>query len=166
MKKMRVLFLCEHNSARSQMAEGLLRTLYPETYAVFSAGATPTNVHPLAVRVMAEMGIDISQQVSKSIDEFRDKDIDLVVSVCRESAKLTCSLCSSPLVMGRPEIVNTSIPGAKPYLHHGFDDPSEAEGSDEERTEAFRRTRDEIRKWIIEKFADPKAVLRGGVDQR
>jgi hypothetical protein len=68
--------------------------------------------------------------------------------------------------MGRPEIVNASIPGAKHYLHHGFDDPSEAEGSDEERTEAFRRTRDEIRKWIIEKFADPKAVLRGGVDQR
>lgn len=158
MKKMKVLFVCEHNSARSQMAEGLLRNLYHEKYEVFSAGSKPTKVNPLAIQVMAEIGIDISKHVSKSIEEFRNKDIDLVVSVCRDSAKITCSLCSSPTVMGRPEIINTSIPGAKHYLHHGFDDPSEVEGSDEERTQAFRQARDEIKRWIIDKFASPKAA--------
>ncbi len=156
---MKVLFLCEHNSARSQMAEGLLRSLYHEKYEVFSAGSTPTKVNPLAIRVMAEVGIDISKQVSKSIEEFRNKDIDLVVSVCRSRAKLTCPLCSSPIVMGRPEIVNTSIPSAKHYLHHGFDDPSEVEGSDDEKIMAFRRIRDDIKRWIIYKFADPQAVI-------
>jgi len=158
MYKMKVLFLCEHNSARSQMAEGLLRNLYGDNYEVFSAGSNPTKVHPLAIKVMAEIGIDISKQVSKSIEEFRNKKIDLVVSVCRSSAKLTCSLCSSPIVMGRPEIITTSIPGAKHYLHHGFNDPSEVDGSDEEKTMAFRRTRDDIKQWIIDKFADPKTV--------
>jgi len=156
MHKMKVLFLCEHNSARSQMAEGLLRNLYGDKYEVFSAGSNPTKVHPLAIKVMAEIGIDISKQVSKSIAEFRNKEIDLVVSVCRSSAKLTCSLCSSPIVMGRPEIINTSIPGAKRYLHHGFNDPSEVDGSDEEETLAFRRTRDDIKQWIFDSFADLK----------
>ena len=158
MNKMKVLFLCEHNSARSQMAEGLLRDLYGEKYEVFSAGANPTQVNPFAVKVMAEMGIDISKQYSKSIEEFRNKQIDLVVSVCKTSAKLMCSLCSSPIVMGRPEIINTTLPGAKHYFHYGFNDPSELDGSDEEETTAFRRTRDEIKKWIIDNFADPKIV--------
>ena len=156
MNKMKVLFLCEHNSARSQMAEGLLRHLYGEKYEVFSAGSNPTKVNPFAIKVMAEIGIDISRQVSKSIEEFRNKQIDLVVSVCQSSAKLTCSLCSSPIVMGRPEIINTSIPGAKRYLHHGFNDPSEVDGSDEEETLAFRRTRDDIKQWIFDSFADLK----------
>jgi arsenate reductase len=158
-KKVKVLFLCEHNSARSQMAEGLLRNLYPEKYEVFSAGSNPTRVNPLAIKVMAEIGIDISKQVSKSMQEFRNKDIDLVVSVCRSRAKSTCSLCSSPMVMGRPEIINTSIPSAKQYLHHGFNDPSEVEGNDEEKVTAFRRIRDDIKRWIIDRFADPKAVI-------
>jgi arsenate reductase len=158
MNKMKVLFLCEHNSARSQMAEGLLRHLYGEKYEVFSAGANPTQVNPFAIKVMAEIGIDISKQYSKSIEEFRNKEIDLVVSVCRSSAKLMCSLCSSPMVLGRPEIVNTTIPGAKHYLHHGFNDPSEVGGSDEEKNMAFRRTRDDIKRWIIDKFADPQRM--------
>ena len=127
MNKLKVLFLCEHNSARSQMAEGLLRYLYGEKYEVFSAGLNPTKVNPFAIKVMAEIGIDISKQTSKSIEEFRNKEIDLVVSVCRSSAKLMCSLCSSPIVMGRPEIINMTIPGAKHYLHHGFNDPSEVD---------------------------------------
>ena len=156
MNKMTVLFLCEHNSARSQMAEGLLRHMYSEKYEVFSAGSDPTQVNPFAIKVMAEIGIDISKQTSKSIEEFRDKEIDLVVSVCRSSAKLMCSLCSSPIVMGRPEIIRTTIPGAKRYLDHGFNDPSEIEGSDEEKLNAFRRTRDDIKKWIFESFADLK----------
>jgi len=138
------------------MAEGLLRHFYGEKYEVFSAGSDPTQVHPLAIEVMAEIGVDISRQVSKSIEEFRNKDIDLVVSVCRSSAKLTCSLCSSPIVMGRPEIITKSIPGAKHYLHHGFNDPSEVDGSDDEKIAAFRRTRDDIKKWIFGSFADPK----------
>ena len=158
MNKMKVLFLCEHNSARSQMAEGLLRHLFGDKYEVFSAGSNPTQVNPFAIKVMAEIGIDISKQYSKSIEEFGNKEIDLLVSVCRSSAKLLCSLCSSPIVMGRPEIINTTIPGAKQYLHHGFDDPSEVEGSDEEKLNAFRRTRDDIKQWVIDNFADRKTV--------
>ncbi len=158
MKKTKVLFLCEHNSARSQIAEGLLRHLFGDKYEVSSAGANPTQINPLVIRAMAEIGIDISKQYSKSIEEFRNKKIDIVVSVCQSSPKLTCSLCSSPIVMGRPEIVNTTIPGAKHYLHHGFDDPSGIDGSDEEKTTAFRRTRDEIKRWIINNFADPKTI--------
>ena len=155
MDKMKVLFLCEHNSARSQMAEGLLKRLYGEKYEVYRGGSNPTQVNPFAIKVMAEIGIDISQHISKSIEEFQNKDVDLVVSVCQNSAKLTCSLCSSPIVMGKPEIVAKSLPRAKHYLHHGFTDPSEVEGSDEEKARAFRRIRDEIKKWITGKFADP-----------
>lgn len=158
MSKMKVLFLCEHNSARSQMAEGLLRHLYGEKYEVCSAGSNPTKVNPFAIKVMAEIGIDISKQASKSIEEFRNKEIDLVVSVCRSSAKLTCSLCSSPIVLGKPEIINMIIPGAKRYLHHGFNDPSELDGSDEEKATGFRRIRDDIKQWISDNFADPKKV--------
>ena len=152
MDKLKVLFLCTHNSARSQMAEGLLRHYYGEKFEVFSAGATPTRVNPFAIKVMAEIGIDISTQRSKSIDEFRGKDIDLVVSVCTSSARVTCPFCSSPLLGGRPEIIDETLPGAKRYLHHSFIDPSEVVGSDEEKLAAFRLTRDDIRKWILDYF--------------
>ena len=138
------------------MAEGLLRHFYGEKYEVFSAGSNPTQINPLAIKVMAEIGIDISKQVSKSIEQFRDKEIDLVVSVCQSSAKLTCSLCSSPIVMGRPEIISMTLPEARHYLHHGFSDPSEVDGGDDEKITAFRRTRDDIRKWILDSFADLK----------
>jgi arsenate reductase len=138
------------------MAEGLLRHFYGERYEVFSAGSNPTQVHPLAIKIMAEIGIDVSMQVSKSIEEFRNKDIDVVVSVCSSSAKVICSLCSSPILMGRPEIVSTTLPRAKHYLHHGFSDPSEVDGSDEEKIAAFRRTRDDIKKWTFDSFVDLK----------
>src|SRR4030042_3269276 len=128
MNRIRVLFLCTHNSARSQMAEGMLRHFYGEKYEVFSAGASPTRVNPFAIKVMAEIGIDISKQRSKSIAEFRDKDIDLFVSVCTSSAKIACPFCSSPITGARPEIVNDTLPGAKRYLQHGFSDRSEVEG--------------------------------------
>src|SRR5208283_2977803 len=153
MAKTKVLFLCTHNSARSQMAEGLLRHIYGDEYEVFSAGTNPTQVHPLAIKVMTEIGIDISGQYSKSLDNFKEVDIDLVVSVCRSSAKINCAICSSPIVMGRPELITSRLPRAKDYLDHPFDDPSEVEGTEEEKLEAFRRTRDEMKKWIIEKFA-------------
>ena len=153
MDKIKVLFLCTHNSARSQMAEGLLRHSYGEKYEVFSAGSSPTQVHPFAIKVMGEIGIDISKQTSKSIEEFRNKDIDLVASVCRSSAKVICPFCSSPIIGGRPEIIKTTLQGAKQYIHHGFSDPSEVDESDEERLAAFRRTRDDIKKWILNYFA-------------
>jgi len=156
MNKIEVLFLCTHNSARSQMAEGLLRHFYGEKYEVFSAGASPTRVNPFAIKVMAEIGIDISKHTSKSIEEFRDKSIDLVVSVCTSSASVACPFCSSPLIKGRPEIVEDKLPKAKRYLQHGFSDPSEAEGSDEEKIAAFRQTRDDIKKWILTYFATMK----------
>jgi arsenate reductase len=138
------------------MAEGLLRHLYGEKYEVFSAGSSPTQVNPLAIKVMAEIGIDISKQYSKSIEEFRKRDIDLVVSVCKSSAKLLCALCSSPIIGDRPEIIAATLPRAKRYTDHGFSDPYETEGTVEQKMEAFRRTRDEIRKYITETFADLK----------
>jgi arsenate reductase (thioredoxin) len=153
MSKTKVLFLCTHNSARSQIAEGLLRHLYCDKYEVFSAGTNPTQVNPLAIKVMAEIGIDISGQYSKSLDVFKDVDIDLVVSVCRGGSKLNCAICASPIVMGRPELIRSRLPRAKDYLDHPFDDPSDLEGTEEEKLVAFRRTQDEIKKWITERFA-------------
>jgi len=152
--KIKVLFLCTHNSARSQMAEGLLRHHYGDRYEAFSAGATPTKIHPLAVMVMAEIGIDISGQSSKSIDEFRGRDIDLVVTVCRSTPRLSCPFCSSPSMMGRPTIIDETLPGAKRFVEHGFSDPSDAEGSEEERAEAFRATRNEIKTWVLDYFSN------------
>jgi arsenate reductase len=97
------------------MAEGLLRHLYGDRYEVFSAGATPTRVNPLAIKVMAEIGMDISNQRSKSIEEFRGKDIDLVVSVCESSVNVICPFCSSPIVGDRPKIIGETLLGAKRY---------------------------------------------------
>jgi len=154
MGKIKILFLCTHNSARSQIAEGLLRHYYGDKYEVFSAGTNPTSVHPLAVKVMAEIGIDISKHYSKSIDVFTDVDIDLAVSVCRSSPKTICALCGSATVMGRPVVVNAKLHKTKHYIHHEFSDPSEVEGTEEEKLLAFRRTRDEIKDWITIEFAN------------
>lgn len=154
--KTKIIFLCTHNSARSQIAEGLLRHFYGDRYEVFSAGTSPTSVHPLSVKVMGEIKIDISKQYSKSIDVYSDVDLDLAVSVCKSSAKTICALCSSPLVMGKPEVVNARLHKTKHYLHHEFTDPSEVEGSEEEKLTAFRKVRDEMKDWIIKKFANLK----------
>ncbi|MEM2869964.1 MAG: arsenate reductase ArsC [Thermoplasmata archaeon] len=130
-----VLFICTHNSARSQMAEGLLRALHGDRYEAFSAGTEPARVHPLAIRVMAEVGVDISGQRSKSLEEFRGREFDWVVTVC-DRAHQTCPF----------------FPGGKIQLHRGFDDPAGAGGSEEERLAAFRRVRDELRDWIDSTF--------------
>ncbi len=135
-KKTRVLFLCTQNSARSQMAEGLLRSLYGSGYEVFSAGTQPAPVHPLAVQVMEEIGIDISAQSSKDVALFIDKEIDVVVTVC-DRAKETCPF----------------FPYGRRFLHQSFLDPAAAQGG-EERLEAFRRVRDEIRAWIEREFGE------------
>jgi len=131
--KIKVLFLCTHNSARSQMAEGLLRAQKGESYEVFSAGVSPTQVDPDAVEAMAELGIDIAGQRSKGMDEIKDIRFDIIVTVC-DSAKEACPF----------------FPGAKEQIHRSFDDPAAYEG--EARLAAFRRVRDEIADWIAESF--------------
>ncbi len=125
--KARVLFLCTHNSARSQMAEGLLRHLAGDRFEVASAGTEARGVNPLAVRAMAEHGVDISGQRSKTLERFLDDGWDYVVTVC-DSANEACPV----------------FPRAATRVHWSFDDPSRARGSDEERVVVFRRVRDEI----------------------
>ncbi len=123
----RVLFLCTHNSARSQMAEGILRHLAGDRFEVYSAGTEATFVRPEAVSAMAELGIDISGQESETLDRYLREPFDHVVTVC-DDANEACPV----------------FPGAKNRLHWSFRDPSRATGSDEERLGAFREVRDEI----------------------
>jgi arsenate reductase (thioredoxin) len=127
-RRSRVLFLCTHNSARSQMAEGLLSYLAGERFEAMSAGAEATGVRPLAVRAMDEIGIDISGQESKTLERYLEEPFDYVITVC-DDANETCPF----------------FPGANDRLHWSFQDPSLAEGSEEARLEIFRRVRDEIR---------------------
>ena len=125
--KQRVLFLCTGNSCRSQMAEGFLRELGGAAFDVASAGVDPTRINPLAVRVMAEAAIDISEQYSKSVDEMTGQDFDYVITVC-DRAREACPV----------------FPRAARSLHWSFDDPAEAPGAEEDRLIVFRRVRDEI----------------------
>ena len=125
--KKRVLFLCTHNSARSQMAEGLLRKMAGDRFEVFSAGTEKTRVHPLAIEAMREIGIDIAGQSSKTLDAFAGEHFDYVITVC-DRANESC-----PLFAGDTE-----------RFHWSFDDPSAATGTDEERLRAFRTIRDAI----------------------
>jgi arsenate reductase (thioredoxin) len=124
----RVLFLCTHNSARSQMAEGLLRHLAGDRFEVMSAGTEATHARPLAVRAMEEIGVDISGQESKTLDRYLQEPFDYVITVC-DDANEACPF----------------FPGAQRKLHWSFEDPSKAEGSEEERLEVFRRVRDGIK---------------------
>ena len=123
----RVLFLCTHNSARSQMAEGLLRHLAGDRFEASSAGTEATRVRPEAVAVMNELGIDISGQESKTLDRYLGEPFDYVVTVC-DAANEACPV----------------FPGAKNRLHWSLPDPSAAGGADEERLETFRSVRDQI----------------------
>ncbi len=132
MAKKRVLFLCTGNSARSQMAEGLVNHFLGDRWEARSAGTQPAaQVHPLAVQAMAELGIDISAQQPKSAGVFDAERFDLVVTLC-DNAK-TCPLCM----------------GWQQAAHIGFDDPAAATGSPEEQLAAFRRVRDEIRERVL-----------------
>jgi arsenate reductase len=140
------------------MAEGLLRNIYGDKYEVFSAGTNPTNINPLAVKALAELAIDASKQYSKGLDEFSETEIDLAVAVCQSSAKTLCTLCSSPLTMGRPLVINAKLHKTKKYIVHGFEDPSEVEGNEEEKLAAFRKVRGQIKNWIIENFAGEKIL--------
>ncbi|MBN2169111.1 MAG: arsenate reductase ArsC [Actinobacteria bacterium] len=134
MKK--VLFLCNHNSCRSQMAEGLLRSLADGRYEAFSAGSMPSSVHPKAVEVMAEIKVDISKHRTKNISEFIDGEFDFVITVCREAG--------CPFFPGK----------AGSVLHWEFDDPAAVSGSDQEILAVFRRVRDEITGRILSFIAE------------
>jgi arsenate reductase (thioredoxin) len=155
-EKMKVLFLCTHNSARSQMAEGLLRAMYPDRYEAYSAGTEATFVDPHAVRAMAEIGINISAQRSKNVQEFQDTIFDLAVTVC-DRAKQACPICSTQLQMPGKS------PRAKEVIHRSFADPAATAGSEEEQLEAFRRVRDEIKVWISQTYGNdvPRACCLG-----
>ncbi len=124
----RVLFVCTHNSARSQMAEAFLSELGEGRFEAWSAGTEARGLHPFAVQAMAEVGIDISLQTSKTVDRFVDKPFDLVITVCDE-ANEACPY----------------LPNAKERRHWSFPDPSAVRGDDEARFAAFRFVRDAIR---------------------
>ena len=133
MNRKRVLFLCTGNSARSQVAEGLVNHFLGERWEAFSAGTSPRGyVHPLAVRVMAELGIDISVQYSKSADQFRQVGFDLVVTVCDDAAE------NCPLWLGKGQKV-----------HMGFLDPAAVAGDDVEQLEVFRQVQDGLRVKVL-----------------
>jgi arsenate reductase len=155
--KKEVLFLCTHNSARSQMAEGLLRAAYGDRYNAYSAGVEATEVDPRAVAVMKEIGIDISCQRSKSFQEFQDKIFDLAVTVC-DHAKEACPICATELAMP------TMYPRAREVIHKSFSDPAYAEGFQVEQLEAFRLIRDEIREWITQQFGRDLIQEQGILD--
>jgi arsenate reductase len=143
--KKKVLFLCTHNSARSQMAEGLLRAMHGDRYEAYSAGVVATSVDPRAVFVLKEIGIDITSQHSKSSQEFQDTIFDLAVTVC-DRAKQACPICSTELNLP------SQSPRAKEVIHRSFADPAAAAGSEEKQLEAFRIVRDEIKEWIYQTF--------------
>lgn len=134
----RVLFLCIHNSARSQMAEGSLRRLAGESFEVMSAGTEATFVRPEAIQAMADLGMDISGQESKTLDGYVNETFDYVITVC-DAANEACPF----------------FPGAKERLHWSFEDPSRATGSAEEKLAVYRRVRDEIQSRIEEELLEP-----------
>ena len=134
-EKKKVLILCTGNSARSQMAEGLLKDITQDKYEIHSAGTKPSVVRPEAIKVLQEAGIDISQNRSKSVDEFAGKEIDYVLTVC-DNAKENCPY----------------FPAQTKLVHFSFDDPAEAEGNEENRLIVFRRVRDQIREYLDNDF--------------
>ena len=141
-ERARVLFLCTHNSARSQMAEGLLRQLAGERFEVMSAGTEATHIRPLAIKAMDEIGIDISGQESKTLDRYLQEPFDHVITVC-DDANEACPF----------------FPGAQSRLHWSFEDPSKAEGSEEERLAVFRAVRDRIRERIKDDLVATDEVM-------
>ncbi|GLI38562.1 arsenate reductase ArsC [Geobacter hydrogenophilus] len=136
--KQRVLFLCTHNANRSQMAEGLVNHFLGERWEASSAGTEATAVNPRAIRAMAEMGIDISGQRSKTLSEFDGQTFDRVITLCGGASE------KCPLFVG----------GVR-REHLGFDDPSRATGTEEEIMAEFRRVRDEMKKALLELLTTP-----------
>lgn len=133
--KKQILFLCTHNSCRSQMAEALANHVLGDRCQAFSAGTEATRINPLAIKVLAELGIDTSHQYSKTLDEYSGQIFDHVVTLCGDANE------KCPLFFGGVQRV-----------HRGFEDPSRLSGSEEEVLPEFRRVRDEIKNWIIDYF--------------
>lgn len=137
MQSLQVLILCTGNSCRSHMAEGILRQAAGDLLQVHSAGSRPAGyVHPLAIRVMEEIGIDLSSHTSKHLDTFLDAGIDVIITVCG-NANDACPV----------------FPGQVKRLHWGFEDPAHAKGSEEEVLQVFREVRDRIR-LVFEAYAE------------
>ncbi len=136
-EKKKVLILCTGNSARSQMAEGLLKHITRNKYEVFSAGTKPSFVRPEAIKVLTEIGIDISNNRSKSVNEFANRKIDFVLTVC-DSAREICQY----------------FPAQTKVIHHSFKDPAEIEGDEKTRIEAFREIRDQIQRYLEDYFCE------------
>ncbi len=141
--KKRVLFICTHNSARSQMAEGYLRARYGERYEAFSAGTDATTLHPIAIAVMKEIGIDISGQHAKPLSDLAGMEMDVVVTVC-DSDRAACPF----------------FPWTKETLHVAFPDPGDVVGSEERMIGVFRSVRDHITGWIDMHFGE--GYVNGG----
>ncbi|MEI7904511.1 MAG: arsenate reductase ArsC [Candidatus Firestonebacteria bacterium] len=137
MSKKTVLILCTHNSARSQLAEGLLNVFHGTKFTAFSAGTKPSRVNPFAVKALAEIGIDISAHTSKHVKDFVGKPLDIVITVC-DNAKEECPY----------------FPGVKTVIHHSFKDPSAETGNDAAKLAVFRKTRDEIKEWLEKDFVN------------
>ena len=137
-KPRHVLFLCVANSARSQMAEGIARALAPASVKISSAGSSPSKLNPLAVKALAEVGIDISAHRSKSVNDIPPDDVDAVITLCAEE------VC--PVFLGRAR-----------RIHWGLPDPANAGANDGERLQAFRDVRDELRRRLARVFAQPGA---------
>lgn len=133
MNKKRVLILCTGNSARSQMAEGLLKQISKGKYEVESAGTKPSVVRPEAIAVLKEIGIDISQNRSKSVEEFAGREFDYVITVC-DNARDNCPY----------------FPAQTKLIHHSFADPAAVQGEEETRLQAFRQARDEIHRFLTD----------------
>lgn len=131
----RILFICAHNAGRSQMAEGIVNHLFGDELEAKSGGTKPSSVNPLAIQVMKEIGIDISQQRSKNINELEGEKFDYVVTMCTEDEE------ACPFFFG-----------GKEYMHHSFGDPSWIIGTEEERLQAVREIRDDILSWIKATF--------------
>ncbi len=134
-EKKKVLILCTGNSARSQMAEGLLKYITENKYEINSAGTKPSIVRPEAIKVLAEIGIDISNNRSKSVDDFADQEIDYVLTVC-DNAKENCPY----------------FPAKTKLIHHSFEDPAEIQGDEETRLNAFHKIRNEIKEYFENDF--------------
>jgi len=135
MPRKKILIICTHNSARSQMAEGLINALYSNKFEVYSAGTEVSKVKPQAIKVLKEIGIDISHHYSKHIRDFYGTKFDLAVTVC-DNAKKICPV----------------FPGAKKNLHKSFPNPTAIKGTEEEKLEGFRKVRDQIHQWIKEEL--------------
>jgi arsenate reductase len=138
-KRSRVLFLCTHNSVRSQMAEGLLHAIAGDRFEAHSAGTEATHIRPLAVRAMDEIRVDITGQESKTLERYLEEPFDYVITVC-DDANEACPF----------------FPGARNRLHWSLEDPSRAERSEDERLAIFRRVRDEIRERIEQELVNRK----------